>query len=563
MTERPRHRAFNNADRLGRGEASLVESIYRMRIFRVVTAVVALALFCACVSAQDNHAAAPSETARSDSKAAEPQPLVDIVVALQAEVRNLHSQVADLQAKEERSQEQVRALQEQLLRSQGAVTNANAPSSAAQDAFATPMNSRSTTADAAQAQDLAARVSQLEEGQELLNSKVVEQSQTKLESGSKYRVRFSGIVLLNVFANRGGVDNQDFPTLAVPVAQPFSENSFGASLRQSQLAFQAFGPNIGGARTSAHVDFDFAGGFPQETPNGQTMGVMRLRTAAARFDWNDTSVIAGQDHLFFAPLAPTSLATLAVPSLAYAGNLWSWTPQVRVEHRIHLNEKSSLLVQGGILDSLSGDLPSDNQNAEPSWGEQSGQPAYAARVAWTHGLFGQELTLGTGGYYGRQSWGFGRHVDGWASTFDVSVPLGNRVSITGTFYRGRGVGGLGGAIGQNLVTSGSLFSPTGIFKGLDSMGGWMQLKYKLRENFQINAAYGEDNPYASELDKFPSTFSYNGLLFTRNQSPMVNFIYQARSNVELSAEYRRLRTMILNAPTQTANHITGSIGYRF
>jgi hypothetical protein len=533
-----------------------------MRICRAGTVVAALALLGVCASGQENHAAAASDAAHGDSAAAQPTALADIVVALQAEVRGLHSQVEDLQAKQERSQAQVHALEERLARAQSSSANIGA-NSPGQNAFATPMNSSSPAADAPQNQDLATRVSQLEEGQELLNSKVVEQSQTKLESGSKYRVRFSGIVLLNVFANRGAVENQDFPGLAVPGGQPFSTNSFGASLRQSQLAFQAFGPSIAGAKTSARVDFDFAGGFPQETPNGQTMGVMRLRTASARFDWVDTSIVAGQDRLFFAPLAPTSLASLAVPALSYSGNLWSWTPQVRVEHKVRLGEKSALLLQGGILDSLSGDLPSDNQNADPSWGEQSGQPAYAARVAWSHAMFGQDLTLGTGGYYGRQSWGFGRHVDGWASTLDVSVPMGNRLSLTAAFYRGRGVGGLGGAIGQNLITSGSLFSPAGIFKGLDSMGGWMQLKYKLRENFQINAAYGQDNPYASELDKFPGTFSYNGLLFTRNQSPMVNFIYQVRSDVEFSAEYRRLRTMILNAPTQTANHITGSLGYRF
>ena len=39
------------------------------------------------------------------------------------------------------------------------------------------------------------------------------------------------------------------------------------------------------------------------------MGVLRLRTGIVRFDWADTSIVAGQDSLFFAPLVPTSLAT--------------------------------------------------------------------------------------------------------------------------------------------------------------------------------------------------------------------------------------------------------------
>ena len=54
----------------------------------------------------------------------------------------------------------------------------------------------------------------IEEEQQLLNAKVEEQYQTKVESASRYRVRLSGIVLLNLFNNRGGVDNPEFPSLA-------------------------------------------------------------------------------------------------------------------------------------------------------------------------------------------------------------------------------------------------------------------------------------------------------------------------------------------------------------
>ena len=44
-------------------------------------------------------------------------------------------------------------------------------------------------------------------------------------------------------------------------------------------------------------------------------------------------------------------------------------------------------------------------------------------------------------------------------------------------YRGRAVGGLGGGIGQGVLLAGPLTSPVAI-QGLDSMGGWVQLKFK-------------------------------------------------------------------------------------
>src|SRR5260370_14060435 len=60
------------------------------------------------------------------------------------------------------------------------------------------------------------QIAKLREDQQLLNEKIDEQYQTKVESASKYRVRLSGIALLNVFGNRGSVDNLDVPSLARP-----------------------------------------------------------------------------------------------------------------------------------------------------------------------------------------------------------------------------------------------------------------------------------------------------------------------------------------------------------
>src|SRR5262249_53125941 len=114
---------------------------------------------------------------------------------------------------------------------------------------------------------LAARVGALEESAQLVEGKLDEQHQTKVESASKYRVRLSGIVLLNLFSNHGVPDNQDFPEYA-DVKSPYdSNNSFGATMRQSEIGLEAFGPRIAGARTSATLQADFAGGFPY-TSNG-------------------------------------------------------------------------------------------------------------------------------------------------------------------------------------------------------------------------------------------------------------------------------------------------------
>src|SRR6202158_3513733 len=194
----------------------------------------------------------------------------------------------------------------------------------------------------------------LEEEYQLLSGKVDDQYQTKVESASKSRLRLSGIVLMNLVSNQGWVDNIDLPTLAGPRPPGDSGGSFGATLRQSEIGFEAFGARVAGAETRADLQLDLAGGFAS-VPNGINSGLMRLRTGTMRMDWTNTSVVVGQGGIFFSPPSPTSFASLAVPALSYAGNLWGWIPQIRVEPRVVLGEESSLMFQGGILDPVSGE----------------------------------------------------------------------------------------------------------------------------------------------------------------------------------------------------------------
>ncbi|MGC2001972.1 MAG: hypothetical protein WA658_19100 [Candidatus Acidiferrales bacterium] len=525
----------------------------------LVTAV--LLVFAPCVARGQNASSPPATDSAPDLKS-----LAESVRQLQSQVQTLNSQMNELRAGQQQALLEAAALRgelnrtrEQLASREGGESSSYGPSSA--PAPSASADSRVPAAPQQSGASLAAQVSQLEDDQRLLNDKIVEQSQTKVESGSKYRVRLSGIVLFNANITRGAVDNLDFPQIATPPETPGTSGAFSGSLRQSQVGIEAFGPDIAGARTSANLKFDFAGGFPK-TPNGTAFGIVRLRTGTIRLDWEHTSIVAGQDSIFFAPLTPTTLSSLAIPALSYTGNLWSWTPQIRIEHRISLSETSNLLLQAGILDSLTSEIPSGDYRS-PTAGEQSGQPAYAARIAWSRREFGRDMTLGLGGYYGRQNWGFGRNVDGWVGTTDVTVPLGDYFDLSGEFYRGRGVGGMGGGIGQTILLSGPITDPGTTIRGLDSMGGWVQLKFKPKANFEVNFAYGQDNPFASELRAFPASAYYYGSSLSRNLSPFVNFIYRVRSDVVFSVEYRRLQTYTLDSNANSANQIGTSVGYIF
>ncbi|HEY4901591.1 MAG TPA: hypothetical protein VIH91_12325 [Terriglobales bacterium] len=407
------------------------------------------------------------------------------------------------------------------------------------------------------------RVGQLEDEQQMLSGKVDEQYQTKVESASKYRVRLSGVVLFNLFSNQGTTDNMDVPTLAYHSGGLNSSGSFGGTLRQSIFGFEVFGPQVMGAKTSGNVNFDIGGGFPYLS-NGVNSGLVRLRTATLRFDWKNTDLVVGQDQLFFAPNSPTSYASLIVPALSYAGNLWAWTPQMRVEHRIALSEKSSVTLQGGILDPLTGEPPYYyTWYRTPQAGERARQPAYAGRIAYSHPLFGRTFTVGTAGYYSRENYGYGRDVNGYAAMADWSLPLDRWFSLSGSFYRGQAIGGLGGGLGRSVLYSGPLLDPTTSVLPLNAVGGWAQLKYRATSTLEFNAAFGQDNPFASDVRAFSDAESYGDPTLTRNQGMFANVIYRPRSDLLFSLEYRRLKTFSIYDYNSTAGQVNLGMGIMF
>ena len=503
--------------------------------------------------------------AQEPASPSEAASLADSVRELREQVRQLQSAVTEIRSESQRYREETTELRRQLEAMRTAPAENGRPAVEVANSASTDGPTASTGSPVpadVHADKSMQHAATLEEEYQLLSGKIDEQYQTKLESVSKYRMRLSGIVLLNLFSNTGTVDNLDIPALAYARPPGGTDGSFGGSLRQSQIGLEVFGPKLAGARTTADLQLDFGGGFPRVL-NGVNFGLLRLRTGTVRIDWDHTSIIAGQDGLFFSPSAPTSFASLAVPAFSYTGNLWGWIPQVRIEHRIALGENSNLLLQGGILDSESGEAPTFATYRTPQAGERSRQPAYATRMAWTRTVFGQPLRIGVAGYYGRQNYWFDRNIDAWAGMTDVDLPLGRQFSLSGKFYRGKGLGGLGGGIGRSVLFSGDPGSLYTEIRALNSAGGWAQLKYRPASKLEFNGAFGQDSPYAADLRAFPNPQSYGDPTLTRNQGSMVNVIFRPRSDLLFSAEYRHLKTFTINSPTSNADHVNLMMGVLF
>jgi len=173
-----------------------------LRIF-----VAAGVLFLCSVAAQGQEVRDSASSSSSPSEsAAEVRELSGLLRGLQVQVQTLNSQLDDLRREQERASAEARELRRELdlVKAQGAPASSGPmnPYSAPPPKQSTMQPSTVSSAPPSQSQTAEDRIGKLEEDQQVMEGKINDQYQTKVESGSKYRLRLSGIMLLNLFENR-------------------------------------------------------------------------------------------------------------------------------------------------------------------------------------------------------------------------------------------------------------------------------------------------------------------------------------------------------------------------
>jgi len=144
---------------------------------------------------------------------AQPDALADSIRELQVQVRELRAAISQIQSESARYRAETLELRRELQAakvqqgSSSSQTQQTVPSQHAASSLSPLLPGDGRTLGQAPAESIEARVSRLEEESQLQAGKIDEQYQTKVESASKYRVRLSGMALLNLFSNRGTVDN--------------------------------------------------------------------------------------------------------------------------------------------------------------------------------------------------------------------------------------------------------------------------------------------------------------------------------------------------------------------
>jgi len=462
-------------------------------------------------------------------------------------VEELTEAVAQAQAQMQVYQKQLIELQQQLdvLRLQMAAEQASVPPKT-QPAIASAGGPETATGTPASLEEIRER-------QAIDESQIATHEVTKVETESKYPLKVSGLFLFNGFVNTRAVDVTASPAYAVS-----GPGSTGISLRQTVLGLDARGPHLLGATSHADLRVDFfANG--QES-NYAESGLLRLRTAHAELNWQNTNAFFQLDRTILEPNEPSSLVAIAQPELAWAGNLWSWNPQIGVTHQFVISDASRIKAEGALIDT-SDPLPPGSTATPPviTQSERSRWPGTEGRIAFLHREAGTGLEIGAGGYFSPHRTGNGDKYDAWAGTMDLRLSLARTFELTANAYRGQSLAGLGGGgyVNYYYVDSAEYA------RALDDVGGWTQFKAKAGRRVEMNAGFGTDNPFSREIYQAMSSSSstYSGL--ARNRSVFSNVIFSPSAYLLFSLEYRRLWTDFSSGPTDFSDVIGVGAGYKF
>lgn len=378
----------------------------------------------------------------------------------------------------------------------------------------------------------------VEERLSVVEARVEEQAQTKVEAANKLPIRLTGMALFNSFINgkyNGGSEN--------PATAALSPNvrTSGATFRQTivGLSFNAPAPVIG-AKVNGSLYFDLFGGTTASANH-----LFRLRVATLSFDWANTTFSFGQDKPIIAPREPESIAQVGVSPLTGAGNLWLWQPQARIEQRFHFGADSGLRAQLGLYQTSEG---ATVVPAEYAAQVGRGRPAVQGRFELWHHFTEKKRIEFAPGFHTSTSQVASVNVPSNAFSLDWFANPFEKVEFSGAFYSGQNIGNLG-TVRQSftIVSEGNVLP-------VHSKGGWAQIAipWTPRLSFHLFGGQHDDR----NRDLLPGNIQ-------KNQAYFGNLMYKVAPNVILSFEGGQVRTAYYRGGVRLNNHYDLALAYLF
>ena len=410
---------------------------------------------------------------------------------------------------------EIRSLREQLAASPSATSSVVSPPASTTEASAAPATEERVAVQEQHIQDLA---------------------QSKVGTENRLPVTLTGTVLFNAFLN-GKASGAEYPVAASRIPGPAT---IGGTMRQTVLGLRYQGPEIlGGAKVSGTLFLDLFAG------TGTSLNqLMRLRVATMDLAWKNTTLSFGQDKPIIAPREPDSLAQVGVSPLTGAGNLWLWSPQVRVEHRFAFGESSGLRAQVGLFQTSE---VSTGVEAEYLGTLSPARPGYEGRFEWWGERGGRRFEIAPG-FHASDTHILGQSVPSRIFSVDWLLRPAPRFDFAGQFFQGENVGIIGGLRQSVTVSHDNTARP------VHAVGGWAQLTLRATPRLAFHLFGGQEDDRNSDLEfrSISKNLAYGG-----------NVMYRLGPNVLASFEVSQVRTRYVDLGLRLNPHYDLALAYLF
>lgn len=252
------------------------------------------------------------------------------------------------------------------------------------------------------------------------------------------------------------------------------------------------------------------------------------------------SILGGQTWHLWKIVTPSEIDGAWMEN---AGHPYRRSPQIRVTKKWNW-EDSSFEARVGIVKGGPGmgedrDEDGIQDNTASPWVLFETALVYDRKAAWQDD--DRRWLVGFGGMYGRNrshrwtGYGFDGEEDDYDSMmglFALSLPFGD-FTLTGQFYGGENLGGIQAGVGQTVAYN----LPYARGNEVRTVGGFVDLGYKLNDDWSFAIGWGCDNPINSDIEDHYGTYD---ILY--NDRAYVCAFYQVVDNFKLGLEYARLLT---------------------
>jgi hypothetical protein len=231
-----------------------------------------------------------------------------------------------------------------------------------------------------------------------------------------------------------------------------------------------FGMNINKGDISGKLEIDFYG-----VGSAENKGGVLFRKAYAEAKLANLTIRVGQDSDVISPLVPS---TINYPVAWWAGNIGYRRPMLKL-----FGTQKTINWTLALARNIGGDLNGDgiDDGSAGILPEVQGRVAFTLLKNYTVGLsahFAQLDTLGEDGKY-----------KSWSANLDLNLKITPKITISGEAFLGTNMAAYLGGI-ANAST----------FNGIDTQGGWVNLKIKPNTKHSLSTGFSMDDPCDRDLN---------------------------------------------------------------